>query len=366
MTDDFQDFWDDDRAPDGVPIQTHFVNGLRRIAQSPLGSSTNVLGYDPFNEPYAGTRSACAVFTPCPAFEAGELADFYRRAIAGIRRADARHVIFPEGIAQNGMAEPSLPKFRDPQTAFNFHYYCLATQAVSNPNPAEAAYCASNEQSGPARFENYASRLGVPAILSEFGASAPPDDLERIVLEMGEKYISWMQWAYENDFNDPSQPFSEANANQSELDALVVPYPQAIAGTPRSWSFDYSSDAMTMSYTASPVPGARPKRGARTRIFIPARKYPTGYSVRVSGARVVSAPTAPWVELANRRHGALVTVRVTPRKGSYTLTPLQSGAFPLRASGAARCSRAAGNSRRARRRTRRRATSVRCIGVEQW
>jgi len=333
MTDDFQDFWNDEKAPDGVPIQTHFDNGWLRVAQSPLGASANVFGYDPFNEPYAGTDSACAVFTPCPSFESGALAAFYRCAIATIRGADRHHVIFPEGIAQNGMAEPSLPPFSDRQTAFNFHYYCLATQAVSQSNPVESAYCPKDEQSGMGNFESYAQRLGVPAILSEFGASAPTDDLERIVLATGAKFISWLQWAYENDFTDPSKPFSEANANQAELDALVVPYPQAIAGTPLSWSFDYASDVMKMSYRATPVPGARLARLALTRIFVPERKYPTGYTVKVTGARVVSARGAPWVELAGSRRGATVTVTITRRTGSYTRTPLQTHVFPLKGRG---------------------------------
>lgn len=329
MTDDFQDFWDNDKAPDGVPIQTHFINGWRYIAQSLLGSSTNVLGYDPFNEPYAGTKSGCAVFTPCPAFESGELADFYRRFIAGIRTIDHRHVIFPEGIAQNGIAEPSLPRFADPQTAFNFHYYCAATQANPQANPAEAAYCPNSEQTGLSNFEDYARALGVPAILSEFGASAPTDDLERIVLAMGQKFISWIQWAYENDFTNPSAPFTESNANQGELDVLVIPYPQAIAGTPQTWSFDYSTDVMKMSYIATPVPGARLAAGALTRIFVPERKYPGGYTVSATNARVVSSPDAPWVELGNVRPGATITVTISPRSGSYTLTPLQTATFPL-------------------------------------
>lgn len=329
MTDDFQDFWNDDAAPDGTPIQTHFLDGLERIAASSLGSSANVLGYDPFNEPYAGTQSACVVFTPCPWFESGELATFYQRAIAAIRTADRSHVIFPEGIAQNGMAQPALPKFADPETAFNFHYYCLATEDESTANPLESAYCPSNEQSGLSNFEGYADRLGVPAILSEFGASAPPDDLERIVLDSGEKFISWFQWAYENDFANPSAPFTEANADQSELDAIVVPYPQAIAGTPESWSFDYGSDAMSFRYMASAVPGAHLAPGALTRIFVPERKYPAGYSVAVTGASVVSDPHSPWIELAGAHPGGQVTVVIKPATGSYTLTPTELGAFPL-------------------------------------
>jgi endoglycosylceramidase len=328
MSDDFQAFWDDTPAPDGAPIQTHFIGGLERLARSSLGTSANVFGYDPFNEPYAGTKSPCALFQPCPSFESGELADFYRRAIAGIRSVDARHMIFPEGIAQNGQAEPALPRFADPQTAFNFHYYCTATQANPNANAAEAAYCSRDEANGLGNFEQYADALGVPAILSEFGASAPTDDLQRVVLAAGQRFISWMQWAYENDFNDPSAPFTESNAAQAELDAIVVPYAQAIAGTPGSWSFDYASGTMKLTYTATAVPGARLAPGALTRIFVPERRYPTGYDVTATGAAIVSKPTAPWVQLT-APPGSQVSVTIKPRVGSYTLTPLQANSLPL-------------------------------------
>jgi len=98
-------------------------------------------------------------------------------------------------------------------------------------------------------------------------------------------------------------------------------------------SFDYSTDVMKMSYTARAVPGARLAPDALTRIFVPERKYPTGYSVSATNARVVSSPTAPWIELTAAPPGAAVSVTISPRTGAYTLTPLQTDAFPLAASG---------------------------------
>ena len=56
-------------------------------------------------------------------------------------------MIFPEGIAQNGILAPSLPRFRDPQTAFTFHYYCTLTQMATSSSPADAA-CRPLEQHG--------------------------------------------------------------------------------------------------------------------------------------------------------------------------------------------------------------------------
>src|SRR5439155_3505284 len=79
----FQPFWNDDPAPDGVGIQTHFLNTWKRMA-TVMASHRNVFGFDPLNEPYPGSgySAPCADFAPCPAFEEGALATFYRRFIA--------------------------------------------------------------------------------------------------------------------------------------------------------------------------------------------------------------------------------------------------------------------------------------------
>jgi endoglycosylceramidase len=331
--DDFQHFWNNDPASDGVGIQTHFINTWRHVIRKLDASRAkwNILGWDPFNEPYPGTDSACAPFIqPCPQFEEGELPAFYNRWIGVIRRAGDRHVIWPEDMAQNGTTEPNLPAFSDRQTAYNFHYYCSITQNARGSSPQDAG-CEPADQNSLGNFTAYANRLHVPAIVSEFSCSDANDENQRMVDLMGEDLLSWTIWAYYT--KDPAgcptegllinddRPGSEANAKQAKLDAIVVPYPQAIAGTPRRYSYDRATDTMTFSYRASAVPGAHLARGALTQIFVPRRHYPHGYHVRVSGARVVSSPTWPWVLLRARR-GANVTVTITPTSHSMTLRPL--------------------------------------------
>jgi hypothetical protein len=86
---------------------------------------------------------------------------------------------------------------------------------------------------------------------------------------------------------------------------------------------------MTMSYLTHAVPGAHLAAGALTQIFVPRRKYPTGYTVQVSGAKVLSSPSAPWVELAASPGARLVRVKIIPRTGSHTELPSQAVTFPL-------------------------------------
>src|SRR5262249_11660168 len=59
FSDDFQHFWNDDPASDGVGIQTHYLRMWQPVATT-FRSDANVLAYDPFNEPQAGYASACA------------------------------------------------------------------------------------------------------------------------------------------------------------------------------------------------------------------------------------------------------------------------------------------------------------------
>ena len=330
----FQDFWDNAPAADGVGIQTHFDRAWRHVIalidRSP--GASNIVGLDPFNEPYAGTSSPCVVFTPCPSFESGALADFYRGVITSIRSAGDRHVIFPEGIAQNGLAQPSLPKFADPQTAFSFHYYCTLTQTATSSNPVADSGCVPHRDTGVGNFVAYARSLGVPAFEGEFSCNDDDVDNANTIDLFDRDLLSWTIWQYHTYAQDPAncagqglliddaKPGSETNAKQPKLDALVVPHPQAVAGTPGTFAFDRSSNTMTFSYTATAVPGARLARGALTQIFVPTRKYPTGYTASVTGGRSVSKPTAAWL-MIRAAAGSSVSVTIKPRTGSFTARP---------------------------------------------
>jgi endoglycosylceramidase len=340
---DFEDFWNNEKAANGIGIQTQFVNMWRHVVPILDASpgATNILGFDPFNEPNAGSGyPSCS--GPCPAFEEGQLAAFYRQVIAAIRSAGDEHLIFPEGVAQNAQQQPSVPALSDPETAFNWHYYCEASQLLPDPTGVLTnEYCPSEDASAFANMDAYTTRLGVPWLVSEFGANDADAEYSDEVEMMGERFLSWMYWMYYNDTTEPwdtptegllindNKPGSEANAKQSKLNALVVPYPQAIAGTPGSYAFDRASDTMTMTYSTHAVPGADLAAGALTQIFVPERQYPTGYTVIVSGARVVSAPTAPWVELAALPGAQTVAVKIVPRTGSHTELPSQAVSFPL-------------------------------------
>jgi endoglycosylceramidase len=313
---DFQAFWDNEPAPDGVGIQTHFAAAwrhvVRMIDRSP--GARSIIGYDPFNEPYAGTNSACAPFTPCAGFESGELAAFYRRVIAAIRSTGDQHVLFPEGIAQNGIAEPSLPKVGDAQTAFTFHFYCPITQTATSQSPADAA-CQPLEQHGIGSFLDYDAKLGVPGLLGEFSCNDANDDNAAMVDLADRNFVSWTAWMYYTAKSDPAncpgqgfliddaKPASMRNVKAGKLAAFEVPYVQALAGRPTSYSYDRSSRTLTLVYTA---------RAGITDVFVPRLVYPTGYRVVAHGGQVVSARNSQRLKIAAKPGAKRVSVTLRP------------------------------------------------------
>jgi endoglycosylceramidase len=323
---DFQAFWDNRPGPGGIGIQTRFIAAWRhvvRMIDASPGSSA-LIGLDPFNEPYAGLKSLCAPFVPCSAFESGALANFYRRVITAIRSTGDRHVIFPEGIAQNGLAQPSLPRFGDGQTAFSFHYYCPLTQDATSSKPTDVA-CKPLEQHGIGSFESFAARHDVPGFLGEFSCNDAEDDNDAMVDLADDRYTSWTAWMYYTAANDPAncpgqgllrndaKHGSVANAKAAKLAAFEVPYPQAIAGTPGGFNYDQSSRTMSFSYGATAVPGASLEPGTTTVVFAPRLVYRNGYRVTVNGAHVTSPRNAQHLVLVADRPGATVTVTVAPR-----------------------------------------------------
>ena len=67
-------------------------------------------------------------------------------------------------------------------------------------------------------------------------------------------------------------------AHTGKMDALrtfIRPYAQAIAGEPKSTSFDYGSNVFTLSFTPVPATGA-------SEIFVPELRYPNGFSIDCS------------------------------------------------------------------------------------
>ncbi len=78
---------------------------------------------------------------------------------------------------------------------------------------------------------------------------------------------------------------------------------------------------MSFDYSTKPVDSQRSCSQAPTEIFVPRRDYPHGYRVQAVGARVISPPTSPWVELVATSGVKQVSVTIRPGANSSTEMP---------------------------------------------
>ena len=124
--------------------------------------------------------------------------------------------------------------------------------------------------------------------------------------------LGWTYWAALQ-LDDPTAGDAyEGLLNQltrqpipSQARALAVPYPWATAGTPGPQSFDPATGTFRYAY------GLTPSIAAPTEIELPPYTYPHGYTVRVTGAKVVSHKQAALLQLSAlpRARHVSVTVR---------------------------------------------------------
>jgi endoglycosylceramidase len=318
----YDHFWADDPAPDGTGLQEHYAAAWQDAARA-LAGVPGVVGYDLFNEPFAGS-----VFLQCSsaanggcAVERDALTGFHRKVIAAIRAVDPARLVFWEPIVNFNFGTGSVHgDTGDPAAAISFHLYCLFAQPGTTPSANARTACPGGERATLEQAAKLARRTGDASLLTEFGAT---DDLARLrsVVDLADQaMVGWQEWTYYGDdpcckrpaeglIRDLTKPPAGANVKAAKLDVLERAYPQAIAGTPTAWGYDEAAARFTLRYRTS----ARVAAGAATEISIPRDDFPHGYRVRVTGARVLSAPGATLLRLRNRAGARAVSVRVTRR-----------------------------------------------------
>jgi len=66
--------------------------------------------------------------------------------------------------------------------------------------------------------------------------------------------VPWMFWSYTRDSAPyasagPLQAPTDANVNHTMIKTLARPYPQLVAGTPTSWSFNPATSVFSLRYS---------------------------------------------------------------------------------------------------------------------
>jgi endoglycosylceramidase len=315
-------FWSNAPGPCGVGLQDRFAAAWAHVAAY-FKSQPSVLGYELFNEPFPGTLwEPCLVPSGCPSFDA-KLTSFYSRVARAIRAVDPGTLIWYEpNVLFNNGSESHVAPLNDPDAGFAFHDYCLTV-----PQTGTSADC---DKSDDLVFQNAVSRVATSreALLeTEFGATNNTAYLDDMVARGDRFMVPWAEWAYcgcedpttsgpgakQAIVLDPSKPPTTSNLVLPTLRSLVEPYPQVIAGTPRSWSYDRGTQTFSFTYATARTAGGPPfGTHSTTTIATPPFVYGSGYAATITGGAITSKPGAGILTVAPCRGSATVSVTVTP------------------------------------------------------
>ena len=140
------------------------------------------------------------------------------------------------------------------------------------------------------------------------------DQFRRELLDMGDRMmLGWTYWSYDPGGWGIWESDGDGNfvREHESADALVRPYPQSVAGIPRSFSYD--PDARVFELVFDPSPSAT----LPTEIYLPAaRHFPDGWSL--SGCEEAAGCTSRWndeaeiLEILTPNQTGRIALRIAP------------------------------------------------------
>jgi endoglycosylceramidase len=311
-------FFNNATGPHHLGLQRWFAGAWSDVATR-FRHVRSVLGYELFNEPFPGSQwMTCANTMGCP-FDA-KLTALYRRVDRAIRGVDGHTLVWYEpNVLFNNGAGTKVGALRDRHGGFAFHDYCLQEPQTHSPSG-----CDQFDDMVFSDARAHVARTGEALIETEWGSTTDTAYLSDMRRRADRDMVPWLEWSYcachsptdtgqPGIVEDPHKPPRGSNRLRGTLRALVEPYPQVIAGTPLSWSFNNSSRTFRLRYSTHRAGGRGSFRaGSIAEIVLPALVYNGHYKVRVSGGKVVSALRASLLRIASTGEASRITVTVTP------------------------------------------------------
>lgn len=298
----FQSLWNNDKGHDGVHLQLD-VRKMAYALGRRFARTSNVVGYDIFNEPWPGTTWQPCLTSPggCPKLDRKELDPFYARVDRSLRSSDRRHLLFVEpfvlfnfGSVHTSVTLPGS----DPRSGLSFHQY--ATSAAGSQGVLSNALA-------------WSKRTGGALMDTEWGATTNGAAITTQANQFDQNMIPWIFWSFDQSVvRNIARAPRGANLVTSTVDALVRPHPLMVAGTPTSIAYDPAQRTLRTSWSSQEPDGRTARPGTVSSIEVPRRVYPSGYTVAASGARVISAPCADPVRLAADPGATSASVTITP------------------------------------------------------
>jgi endoglycosylceramidase len=314
-------FWSNADGPHGVGLENSYAQMWEAVANH-FKDDKDVVGYELMNEPWPGSPWVSTVLGS-PAFDTGSLTPFYDQVASAIRAVDPTTPVYFEPNTLFNQGIPThLGTVDDPHSVFAFHNYCASSQTG----------CPEFDDTLMGNASTYADSQGIPAMITEFGSANGNQHIADTMNAADQHQYGWLEWSYNGIpaitgtspgaalLSDPNEPpVVGENVDAAHLATLAAPYPQAIAGTPDSWSFDSDTGTFALSYSTDKVDGDGSfAAGSHTTISTPNIEYPNGYQVSVTGGNVISDANAPVLVIGSTAGASTVTVTVTPAGATGT------------------------------------------------
>lgn len=243
-----------------------------------LATEPAIIGFDPMNEPHWGTY-------PVPMFEVDRLQPFYAPAIAAVR-AHAPWIVFAEPAASRNLGFATK---LEPFESMGIDNVVYAPHMYDPNAELNGGFSTTNRETLLATATDLradADRLGVPLWIGEYGGRA---ESPTIAPYMDAAYdgaaaqlAGTTYWAYDRSSGGYGMLDTDGNEHTALVDAIVRPYPAAIAGTPTAWTYDDATRTLEVAWTADAA------IDAPTVIVVPARVYPNGVDVDTDGTASMS------------------------------------------------------------------------------
>jgi len=225
-----------------------------------FSQSSNVLGYELINEPWAGDVYEDPKRLLPQVTEKNYLAPLYTHLHNAIRTVDDEKIIFFEGLTidywPNGFAQgPGGIEYNDRQ-ALAYHIYC----PLQDPSAIKVEICQAIDSEFFYMRKKDADRMGVAMLMTEFGAAENIKGdiaaLQKTVQLSDSHQQSWMYWQFKY-YNDLTTCTPEGEALymadgtvvESKLRVLSYTYPQITAGQIVSYNFDPITAKFQMEFT---------------------------------------------------------------------------------------------------------------------
>jgi endoglycosylceramidase len=258
-------------------LQSHFAESWRRVADK-LVHHANVIGFDVLNEPYWGTYSMSG-------YEADLLAPLYEKVVAKVRSVAKSWVAFLEPGASRNLGLPTqLQPFSFPDVVYAPHSYDSDAESGKGFDAAHRDLMLQKLSS----YASEARSLHAALWVGEYGGVASQPGIREYMRAQydgaGAVAAGTEYWAY-----DKSDGYGFLNLDGTEkpdLAAEVVrPYPERVAGTLASYTYDEATKTLSFVMTADA------SVHAPTLVSLPPRLYPNGASIDCSGCAVTLTPT---------------------------------------------------------------------------